>query len=154
MNTTLICVGDNRTAINTGLALLGKRAGFGIEYYELDKDGAIGKTAKEVASANAELMRNAHKHEKKIEVALNQICTAAVELAKQFIDKTLSSVDGLITVNFGDTIIEDDTSARENDRADVAAGLMPAYKYAMTWHGLSEEEAKAWTQDEPAIPEV
>ena len=147
-------VSDNRTAINTGLALLGKRAGFGIEYYELDKDGAIGKTAKEVASANAELMRNAHKHEKKIETALIQICTAAVELAKQFIDQKLSSVDGLITVNFGDTIIEDDTSARENDRADVAAGLLPEYKYIMKWHGVSEEEAKAWVQGEPVVPEV
>lgn len=144
---------DNRQAINTGLALLGKRAGFGISYYELDKDGSFNKTAKEVAAANAELLRNTKDHEANIEKAFVTICTAAVALAKQYIDTSLVEVDGLISVTFGDTIIEDDQTDRENDRADVAAGLMPAWKYAMKWHGLTEEEAKEWT-DEPEVPEV
>lgn len=144
---------DNRQAINTGLALLGKRAGFGIGYYELDKDGSIAKTAKEVATSNAELLRNTKDHEANIEKAFVTICTAAVALAKQYIDSSLADVTGLISVNFGDTIMEDDQTERENDRADVSAGLMPAWKYTMKWHGLTEAEAKEWT-DEPGVPEV
>lgn len=147
-------VDDNRNAISTGLALLGKRAGFGLEYYKLDKDGSIEKTAKEVAADNAELMRNAHKHEKIIETALIQLCTSAVELARQFIDSSLQSVDGLVHVNFGDTIIDDEVSQRENDRADVAASLMPKWKYIEKWHGVDEATAKQWAEDPEAIEDT
>lgn len=148
-------VSDNRQAINTGLALLGKRAGFGSTYYSLDKDGNVAKTAKEVATSNAELVRNAHKHEKKIEPAISSICEAAVALAKQFIDPSLSNVKGLVSVNFGDTVVDDDTTERENDRADVAAGLLPAYRYIMKWQGVDEDTARDWAgEDEEPIPEA
>ncbi len=152
-------VADNRQAINTGLALLGKRAGFGSTYYALDKDGNVAKTAKEVATSNAELVRNAHKHEKKIEPAIATICEAAVALAKQFIDPKLLSVEGLVSVNFGDTVVDDDTTERENDRADVAAGLLPAYRYIMKWQCVDDNTARDWAGEEPAdgqepVPEV
>lgn len=139
-------VEDNRSAINTGLSLLGKRAGFGLEYYELDKSGTAAKTAKEVAASNAELLRNAKKHEQNIEPAIVQICEAAIELAREYIDPSLVSVQGMLSVHFGDTIVEDDSAERENDRADVAAGLLPRYRYIMKYHGVDEETAKAWCE--------
>lgn len=148
-------VADNRQAINTGLAILGKRAGFGFAYYELDKNGSIAKTAKEVSASNAELVRNAADHEANIGAAIVSICTAAVSLAKQYINTSLVEVEGLINVNFGDTTMDDDQTSRENDRADVAAGLMPKWEYIMKWHGVSEEEARAWTDDDTIdAPEV
>lgn len=148
-------VSDNRQAINTGLALLGKRAGFGFNYYELDKNGSLSKTAKEVAASGAELLRNAKDHEVSIGAAFVGICTAAVSLAKQYVDSSLADVDGLISVNFGDTVMDDDQTARENDRADVAAQLLPKWKYIEKWHGVTEEEAKQWAGEEkPGIPEV
>lgn len=149
-------VEDNRRAIATGLSLLGKRVGFGYEYYQLDKAGGL-KTAKEVASSNAELLRNARKHERRIGPAIAQVCEAAVELARTFVDPSLPSVAGLVRVDFGDTVIQDDETERENDRADVAAGIMPAYRYAMKHHGVDEATAREWTGETaddaaPALP--
>ena len=48
-------------------------------------------------------------------------------------------------VIFGDTIIQDEDTERERMRADVAAGLVPAYKYVMTYYGVDRETALEWT---------
>ena len=150
-------VDDNRKAIDTGLALLGKRCGFGFRYYSLDDAGGL-KTAREVVSDNAELLRNAKKHEKIIGDAIETICTGAVALANKFCDVTLADVSGKVSVLFGDTVIEDESAGREMMRADVAAGFVPDYKYTEKYYGVDEATAKSWVaeaqgqQDSPEIP--
>ena len=40
------------------------------------------------------------------------------------------------------SIIQDDDSLRERDRADVAAGLLAPWRYMVRWQGYSEDEAR------------
>lgn len=42
----------------------------------------------------------------------------------------------------GDSIIQDDDSLRQRDRADVAAGLLAPWRYMVRWQGYSEDEAR------------
>lgn len=137
-------VEDNRRAVDTALALLGKRCGFGMKYYSLDEAGNP-KTAKEVGADNAELMRNAKKHEQAMGAQLSRLVEAAARLANRLCDAGLPDVTGKVCVLFGDTIVQDEDTERERMRADVAAGLVPAWKYTQTYYGASAETAKAWT---------
>lgn len=143
-------VDDNRKSIDTALALLGKRCGFGIKYYSID-DAGNPKTAKEVGSDNAELMRNAKKHEQSIGAGIARICEGAVALANKFARAGLSDTTGKVCVLFGDTIIQDEDTERERMRADVAGGLVPAWKYVTTYYGVSKETAMEWTDAEDPI---
>ena len=137
-------VDDNRRAIDTALALLGKRCGFGMRYYSLDEAGNP-KTAKEVGADNAELMRNAKKHEQAMGAQISRLVERAAALANRFCGAGLPDVSGKVCVLFGDTIIQDEDTERERMRADVAAGLVPAWKYTQAYYGVSAETAKEWT---------
>lgn len=137
-------VDDNRRAIDTALALLGKRCGFGMKYYSLDEAGNP-KTAKEVGADNAELMRNAKKHEQAMGARISRLVESAAALASRFCGAGLPDLSGRVCVLFGDTIIQDEDTERERMRADVAAGLVPAWKYTQTYYGVSAETAKLWT---------
>lgn len=144
-------VEDNRLSIDTALALLGKRCGFGMKYYSLDsKTGINPKTAKEVGADNAELMRNAKKHEQAMGAELSRLVETAVKLANAFCAAGLPDISGKACILFGDTIIQDEDTERERMRADVAAGLVPAWKYVTTYYGVSVDIAKEWTDDDAA----
>lgn len=147
-------VDQNRIGIDTALSLLGKRVGFGFKYYSLDDAGGINKTAKEVASDNAELMRNAKKHQRVLGRAMQTICMGAVALADKFTTAKLADVESRIAVLFGDTIIQDEDTERERMRADVAAGLVPAWKYVEKYYALDEDTAKAWVAGIDGTEEV
>ncbi len=143
-------VESNKAAVSLGLRLLGKRVGFGTKYYSLDEAGGL-TTAKEVASDNAELMRNAKKHEQAMGAEIARLCEQAAALAAKFASVPLPDLSGKVGVLFGDTIIQDEDTERERMRADVAAGLVPAWKYVTTYYGVSPEAAKEWTgEGEPA----
>jgi A118 family predicted phage portal protein len=138
-------VDQNRNAIKTALELLGKRCGFGKDYYSLDERGSgamRNKTATEVASDASELMRNVRKHEEAITPGIEQLCTAAIALAKTVQGVAFPDVTGKISIVYGDSIIEDDAAVRARDREDVAAGLMPGWKYIEKWQVVDEDTAK------------
>jgi A118 family predicted phage portal protein len=138
-------VEGNRLAIKTALELLGKRCGFGKDYYSLDERGGgamPNRTATEVASDATELMRNLHKHERAITPAIEQICTAVIGLANQLLGTGFPDVTGKISIVYGDSIIEDDAAVRARDREDVAAGLMAGWQYIAKWQAVDEATAK------------
>lgn len=139
----------NRESIDTALALLGKRCGFGMRYYSLSDSGDP-KTAKEVGADNAELMRNAKKHEQAMAVGICHVAEASAALAAKYCGVSLPDLTGQVRVIFGDTIIQDEDTERERMRADVAAGLVPAYKYVMSYYGVDRETALEWTDNDGA----
>lgn len=130
--------------LSTALQLLGKRCGFGTEYYSLDSKGGVA-TAKQVASDNAEMMRTVHKHEQIVRPAIECIVAAAASVHRSLGGLAIPDLQGCINVVMGDSIIQDDDSLRERDRADVAAGLLAPWKYMVRWQGYSEDEARAET---------
>ena len=137
-----------REMLSTSLQVLGKRIGFGTKAYALDKTGSI-ITAKEVASDNAEIMRTVRKHEHVIAPAVRKLIEAAANVYRTLGTAALPDLTGQIQVVMGDSIIEDDDTLRERDRADVAAGLLEPWRYMVRWQGYTEEDAKAASQGAP-----
>lgn len=135
---------DDRQMLATALQMLGKRVGFGTKCYALDSQGGI-TTAKQVASDNAEMMRTVRRHEHLIRPAIASLTAAACGIYRSLSaeGRGLPDVAGAVSVELGDSIMQDDDSLRERDRADVAAGLLEPWKYMVRWQGYTEDEAKA-----------
>lgn len=125
-----------RLAVQT----MGDVTGFGVNYFDIDKTGGI-RTAKEVSADSSALMRNVKKHENVIGAAISQLCKAILHFARAFMGVSLPD-EGQITVNFDDSIITDTLSEKQQDLAEVAAGVMPKWEYRVKWYGDSEEHAK------------
>lgn len=113
-------------ALRTALQMLGDLCGFGISYFDFDGAGYV-KTATEVSSDNSALMRNIRRHEHVLEKAVAGICRA-VMAASRSLDVNLPD-EGDVRVNFDDSIITDTAAEKQQDMAEVAAGLMTSDEY-------------------------
>ena len=131
---------DQARAFRVALQTLGDLCGFGLDYFDLDKQGYL-RTATEVSADNSALMRNIRRHEHALEGALAQICRAllAVErgLGVELPD------EGEVRVTFDDSIISDTASDKRQDMDEVAAGLMQPWEYRAKWYGEDEGAARA-----------
>lgn len=120
------------------LQMLGDLCGFGLTYYDFDSSGYV-KTATEVSSDNSALMRNIRKHENALTRSLSTISHALLWCARGFGEAL--PAEGVVTVQYDDSIVTDTSAEKAQDMAEVAAGLMGAYEYRMRWY--SEDEATA-----------
>ena len=59
-----------------------------------------------------------------------------------------------LSFQWDDSIVVDAKAERDNDRADVAMGVMALYEYRMKWYGETEEEAKAAISEISSTGEV
>lgn len=146
---------DDRQMLSTALQMLGKRVGFGMKCYALDSQGGL-TTAKQVAADNAEMMRTVRRHEHLIRPAVAQVMEAAGGIYRNLSTRwaSLPDISDAVQVELGDSIMQDDDSLRERDRADVAAGLLEPWRYMVRWQGYTEEEAKAAQGADAALPDV
>ncbi len=55
------------------------------------------------------------------------------------------------TFDWDDSIITDNALEREQDRKDVAMGVMPHWEYRMKWYGETEEQAKKMIPDRAEV---
>jgi len=133
---------DNRLALKTSLELLGFRCGLGKDYYSLDETGSIAKTAKEVASSEKVLLRNAEKHARPLVAAMTQVCESVLEVMATIGGLDLPDCRGHVRVKLPDAIVEDDSTRRDADRTDVASGIMATWEYRSRWYGEDEETAR------------
>lgn len=91
------------------------------------------KTATEVSSDNSALMRNIRRHEHVLEKAVAGICRAVMAVERS-LGASLPD-EGVIWVTFDDSIITDMAAEKQQDMAEVAAGLMKPCEYRAKWHG-------------------
>lgn len=130
-------VTEHETAINQDLNLLSLKAGFGTQYYRFER-GAVA-TATQVISENSDLYRTIRKHEIPLTASLQSLCRAIIRLGVAAGENL--NPDAEIKVTFDDSIIEDKGAEREQDRQDVAMGVMSLAEYRAKWYGETEEEA-------------
>lgn len=132
-----------KDAFNTALAMFGDLTGFGQNYFTLDKGSGL-KTATEVSADNSALMRNIASHEESIAVGIADIITALLKCCKiHGVDPAIEDDFGNVDVTFEDSILEDTTAEKNMMMAEIAANLVPKWKYLVEFYGYSEEEAKA-----------
>ena len=126
-------------ALKTALQMLGDLTGFDISYFDFDGAGYV-KTATEVSSDNSALMRNIRRHEQALEGAIAGICRAAMA-ASRSLGAELPE-EGDVRVTFDDSIITDTSAEKQQNMAEVAAGLMEAWEYHAKWYGEDESAGR------------
>lgn len=131
---------DHTTGIQTMLDLLSSKCGFGESHYRFD--GGNLTTATQVISENSTLFRTVKKHEIILEQAIKELCRIILHLGNTAMGAGLNE-EATVTIDFDDSIIEDKTSERNNDRQDLAAGIMNDWEYRAKWYHEDEETAKA-----------
>lgn len=124
---------EHDKGINKALDLLSFKCGMGTGRYRFE-NGTV-KTATEVISDKSELYQSLKKHEIVLDSALTDMVKAIGQLKGETIEK--------VSIDFDDSIIQDKETERQQDRQDVAMGVMPPWEYRAKWYGETEKEAKA-----------
>lgn len=123
-------------------ASLGDLCGFGSQYFQPDKSGGL-KTATEVSADNSALMRNIRNHENALGKGLGAMLTALCECARIHCGAPVEQGFGPVSIVWDDSIITDTQAEKTQMLAEIAAGVVPKWKYLTTFYGMSEDEAKA-----------
>ena len=131
-----------RQAFDVALSELGELCGFGQQYFALDKSGGM-KTATEVTADNSALMRNVRKHENVLRGAIQRVVTSLLNCARIHCGAPIEEDFGAVSVQFDDSVITDTQTEKNTMMAEIAAGLLPKWRYAVEFYGMSEDEAKA-----------
>ena len=130
---------EHSKGINDDLNWLSFKCGFGTDRYKFE--GGQVKTATEVISENSDMYRTLQKHELVLQGVLIRLIQTIVRVGISI------GIPGLkenteIVIGFDDSIIEDKTAERQNDRQDVAMGAMSIGEYRAKWYGETIEEAQ------------
>jgi A118 family predicted phage portal protein len=119
-------------AINCELNLLAQKVGLGSGYYEFTSSGL--KTATEVISENSDTYRTIKKHQMIIESCIRGMVLAICKLLNM-------STDFEMSINFDDSIINDQNTKIDNGIKEVSAGLMSKKTYLIDVKGYTEQRA-------------
>ena len=130
---------EHNAGIQDMLNALSSKVGFGNMRYQFDR-GSI-TTATQIISENSDMFRNIKKHEIILESVLMQLCRTLLRMGNQYQSAGLDE-DVEISIDFDDSIIEDKTAERANDRMDMQMGILNPYEYRMKWYNEDEETAK------------
>lgn len=131
--------GAQLAALRAALQMLGDLCGLGIGYFDIDEHGRL-KTATEVSSDNSALMRNIRRHEHALERAIAGMAHALLAVARGLGEELPD--EGRVRVGFDDSIVTDTAAEKQQDMAEVAAGLMQPWEYRVRWYGEDEETAR------------
>lgn len=131
---------EHSTGIQDQLNMLSSKCGFGEVHYRFD--GGSVATATQVISENSTMFRTIKKHEIILESVLVELCRIILRLGNTAMNAGLNE-DVEISIDFDDSIIEDKTAERANDRQDLAAGILNRWEYRAKWYNEDEETAKA-----------
>lgn len=131
---------EHNAGIQDMLNVLSSKVGFGENHYQFDR-GSI-TTATQIISENSAMYRTIKKHEIILEAMLVELCRILLRMGNNYLNAGLNE-DVEISIDFDDSIIEDKTAERQQDRQDVSMGAMNMYEYRMKWYNEDEETAKA-----------
>lgn len=138
-------VSEHEQAINNDLNLLSFKCGFGTQYYRFERGSVV--TATQVISESSDMYRTICKHEIILENALKELIRCIIRLGQTANVPDLAP-DTDITIDFDDSIIEDKQTERQEDRQDVAMGVMSPAEYRAKWYGETVEVAASKIPDQ------
>ena len=121
--------------IKTAINLAAYKCGFGENRYRFESGTAM--TATQVISQDSDLFRNLKKHELVLDAALQGLIKAIAQMAGIGI--------GEITIEFDDSIIEDEDKERQRFMQEIREGLRQPWEYRVKYFGEAEEQARAMT---------
>lgn len=114
-----------------------------LAYGDLAKDGEIvAKTATEIQASKTRKFNMVNAIQKNLRTCLEGFAYGIAFYQAQY-TKELGFV-----CTFNDSVLNDEDKERNNDRLDLAAGIMSPLEYRMKWYGEDEETA---AQNLPAV---
>lgn len=122
----------HEAGVKTILTLLSSKCGLGNDRYIFEQGNV--KTAKEVVSEKSELFQNLKKHELLLEDALIGMVMAIAKM------KQVEA--GEVAIKFDDSIIEDETTMRQQFLQEIRDGVRQKWEYRVKFFGEDEETAK------------
>lgn len=147
---------EHINALDSDLRILGAKTGFGTDYFTFDKKTIAPKTATEVISENNELFRTIKKHELMLEKAIKDIIYAIKYIGS--LTNKFSLNTNNITIDFDDSIIENKSEEREQDRKDLAQDTLSRKDYIIKWYGVdelvAEEKIREIDEEVPANEKI
>lgn len=130
--------------LNVGLQdqlnLLSSKCGMGETYYRFD--GGSVTTATQVISENSTMFRTIKKHEIILEQVIVELCRTILRLGNLAMNAGLDE-DVEISIDFDDSIVEDETANFSRDLQLLNAGIMNDWEFRMRWMNEDEATAKA-----------
>ena len=132
-------IADHSEGLQTMLNMLSAKCGFGENHYRFNS-GNI-STATQVVSENSTLFRTIKKHEIILESVLKELCRIILRLGNAYMGATLDE-DVEISVDFDDSIIEDETANFARDMQLLNAGILNDWEFRAKWLNEDEETAK------------
>ena len=129
---------EHSKALNDDINFLSFKCGFGTERYKFEKGNIA--TATQVISENSDMYRTLKKHELILDDVLKELVMIIINLGMIAGVKNITN-EIEITIDFDDSIIEDKQAERNEDRKDVAMGVMGLAEYRAKHYNETEEEA-------------
>ena len=140
--------------LNTQLNILGKKCGFGENYYHFD--GQSLQTATQVVSSNSKMFRRKKKLEVGYESSIYDLFNAITYASSAFGKYNITS-DGL-KITFDDSIIEDKEAESNRAMREVQQGLKSKVEYRMQIFGetqeIAEQKIKEIQESNPSINDL
>lgn len=124
--------------LNTNLNILGKKCGFGENYYHFD--GQSLQTATQVISSNSKMFRRKKKLEVGYESSIYDLFMAVAYASTVFGQYDINA-DGL-KITFDDSIVEDKEAESNRAMREVQQGLKSKVEYRMQIYGETQEIAE------------
>lgn len=109
--------------------------GVGLAYGDLSKNETVDKTATEIKASKK------RKYDM-VTAIQNNLKTCLEDLAKALaFYNSMYTTNYTVVCNFHDSILTDEETERQQDRADVASGFMSRLEYRMKWYNEDKETA-------------
>ena len=140
--------------LNTQLNILGKKCGFGENYYHFD--GQSLQTATQVVSSNSKMFRRKKKLEVGYESAIFDLFNAVAYASSTFGQYDINT-DGL-KITFDDSIVEDKNEESNRALRELSAGVLSKSEYRQKIYGetqdVADEKIKTIEENNPSIKDL
>ena len=130
---------EHASGLQDMLNMLSAKCGFGENHYRFN-NGNI-STATQIISENSTLFRTIKKHEIILEDVLVELCRIILRMGNAYMGATLDE-DVEISVDFDDSIIEDESADFARDMQLLNAGIMNDWEFRAKWMNEDEDTAK------------
>ena len=132
----------------------------GLEEYKREIEFSVGlaygdlSDVQEVAKTATEIKTSKNRKYNRVTAIQNNLydCLEDFAAGLAFYNSMLNS-GYEFSCKFNDSILTDEETERNQDRADVSMGAMQLWEYRMKWYGETEKQAKAAVQNPPEVIE-
>lgn len=137
-------VNEFDTAMQSQLNILSQKCGFGNNHFKWD-NGNI-STATQIVSENSKMFRTLKKHETLVRDAVIAMAHSLLWFEANYNNDSKIKLDGEITVDFDDSIIEDTAEVKRQATSDYNIGLISKAEYFRQVYKLDDKQAEMFVE--------